>query len=185
MSNSFGVPTLKEFVDAMSVGWPIALAISIGSSFVLLAHHFQVTYVAGLPQWLLALVFILAVFSAGVWIAELVRAAGRGVKFITQKAAMRKTRRRRLEWLRSLPEHEHNVMAFMFTRNTQAFPAMHGHERLVSLIQKGLITVQPGTHSVLDWPHFIPDYVWKEMERNRERFYDQSIMRGRSPLARF
>jgi hypothetical protein len=55
-----GIPTLKEFVDAMSVGWPIAMSVFVACTGLLAADYWQIVYFANAPAWGLTLLFVVA-----------------------------------------------------------------------------------------------------------------------------
>ena len=178
-----GLPSLKDFVEAMGVAWPIAFAIWLGSCAILLAAHMGVTYVAHLPDWLLTLAFLLAVFSGAVCCAAALREFISTGTWLVAGRAAKKDRLQRLIRLNDLPAHEHQIMAFLCMTNTQVFPAQYADARLVGLIEKGLINRQGGQHSILDWPHAVPNFIWDEMRRNPEKFTIDVRVFG-NPLAR-
>lgn len=178
-----GFPSLKDFVEAMGVAWPIAFAIWLGSCGILLASYIGVPYAIGLPSWVLTLAFIVGMFSAAICattaLRELIALCGKLLRWRADKT----DRLQRLARLVDLPVHEHQIMAFLCITNTQVFPMPYADRRLVGLIEKGLINRQVGEHSLLDWPHAVPNFIWEEMRRHPEKFSIDRRMHG-NPLAR-
>ncbi len=164
------MPSLKDFMEAMSTGWPVAVAILVAAVLIVGADQYQVQYVAGLPRVFFAAVFIVGICAFAVCVSKLVVAIVGIPKWFRRRRLQRERRDREIAWLHDLPNDEGYVMAWLFTSNTQAFSTSFGHKLLVGLIQKGLVLQMSGAHSVLDWPHMIPDHIWAEMGRNRELF---------------
>lgn len=181
--NMPGFPSLKEFVEAMGVAWPIAFSIWLGSCSILLAAYLDVSYVRHLADWFLTTVFIVAVFSGAAWLTAVMRGLLAAGKRYLSRRADREDQLQRINRLNDLPAHEHQIMAFLCTTNTQVFPAQYADGRLVGLVEKGLINRQPGEHNMLDWPHAVPNFIWDEMGRNREKFTLDVRVFG-NPLAR-
>jgi hypothetical protein len=177
-----GFPSLKDFVEAMGVAWPIAFAICLASCGTLLAAHLGVPYVAHLADWLQTLVFLLAAFSGAVCLTAVFRELISAGKKLLSLREEKKDQAQRLSRLGNLPDHEQEIMAFLCTTNTQFFPAHRADGRLVGLIEKGLINRQPGEHTILNWPHAIPDFIWDEMRRRPDKFFLDLRIFG-NPLA--
>ena len=160
-----GMPTLKEFVEAMGVAWPIASSMLIGSALLLAANYYGVPYAVNIADWLLSVVFIIAVFSAGICLTQVLLAFARVVSYVRVSLKWRKTKKRRIEWLHKLPRQEYEVMVYFFSNNRQAFAANVDEPRILALQQKGLIERRSGEHYLESWPFVIPEFVWKEMTR--------------------
>lgn len=170
MSSPLGVPSLKEFVDAMGAAWPVAAAISVGSFGILGAERAGVSYVDGLPDPLKTAVFFLAVFSGAVCLIAILQTLFKGVASWRAKRNEKSLRHKQIAKLLDLPPDEHHIMSWLFSANKQAFPAELADRRLVGLRQKGLIVQEGGTNSILDWPHFVPDHVWEAMHSDSDSF---------------
>jgi Super-infection exclusion protein B len=165
-----GMPTLKEFVEAMGVAWPIASSTLIGSALLLAANHYGVPYAVNIADWVLGVVFIIAVFSAGICFTQMLLAFMKGIAYIRTRLKWRRTKKRRLEWLHKLPKQEYDVMVYFFSNNRQAFSANIDEPRIQALQQKGLIEARPRQHYIESWPFVIPEFVWKEMNRTSGEF---------------
>ncbi|MBB5277718.1 hypothetical protein HNR26_003799 [Rhizobium rosettiformans] len=183
--SSVGLPSLKEFVDAMGVAWPIAFAALLGSAAIVYGHHEALPYLADLPRWLVAIFLVVAVFAAAICITRLVTWSIQIFASIGEARRASAVRWKRIQWLYDLPKHEHEVMSYFFSRRMQAFPAELGHGSLVGLTQKGLIVVRTGTHSALAFPHYIPDYIWEAMELQADEFTIPNVEQVRHPLSRW
>lgn len=183
--SSLGLPSLKEFVEAMGVAWPIAFAALLGSATIVYGHHEALPYLADLPRWFVALFLIIAIFSASICATRLVTKTFEIVRAFKDGRKASAARWKRVQWLYDLPDHEHEVMAYFFTRKMQAFPAEYGHGMLVGLRQKGLIVAQSGQHSILDYPHVIPEYIWEAMELHSDDFTIPNVDKMRHPLSRW
>ena len=171
MSNYTGVPSLKEFVDAMGTTWPVAAAISLGSAIILAAEGAGVSYVADLPGYLTTAIFFVAVFAGAVCAVAILQTLLQAIEKWKHARQVAAIEARRIKKLINLPPNEHEIMSWLFSSNTQAFAAELADRRLVPLMQKGLIVQhQDGALSVLDWPHAVPDDVWDVMEENPELF---------------
>ncbi len=178
-----GFPSLKEFVEAMSVAWPVAFAICLASCGTLLAAYLGVPYATHFPDWLLTMAFLLAIFSGAVCMTTALRGLISAGKKLLYWRWKKKDQAQRLSRLNDLPVHEHRIMAFLCTTNTQVFPMQYSDARLVGLIEKGLINRQPGQHHLLNWPHAVPNFIWDEMRRTPDRFFLDVRVFG-NPLSR-
>jgi len=155
--------SIKEFIEAMTASWPAALAAFIGSAGLLFSDHLGVRYLATLPAWALGVALVVAWFSAGIlfvalvrWLLDLV-----GRPFRRRRKARAKAEH--VEGLAGLPDEEKYILAWAGHRNTQVFLAEFNHELLEPLVAKGYVSIVPGHHSILAWPHRIPDHIWKEV----------------------
>jgi hypothetical protein len=157
------MPSLKDFVEAMSTSWPVALAIFLGSSATLIGEAYGIEYLATLPNWLLGTAFLLAVFSGAVLAVSLLRSVLSQIARPFRIRRIRKWKAQHIEKLQRMPTQEIHVLAWVAAQNTQVFLAPLNDAALEPLIAKGYVEIVPGHHSVLDWPHRIPDHVWDFM----------------------
>lgn len=164
------MPSLKDFIDALSVAWPVALTALIGCVAILAANAYGVSYATGIPGWMLTLLFVVAAFAAGSCFTALVQMAARVPAGLLRWYRTRVRRKAEIAWLNDLPDHEHRLMSYLFSSNMQAFAYPFGEGRFVGLIEKGIVLVQGGAHAALDWPHVIPDHIWAEMKKNPAKF---------------
>ena len=179
------LPSLKDFMDAMGAKWSTAAAVFLGSAVTIGAAEYKLPYAEDLPEWLILVLFLLGVFSAAILLVETLRGVGWIIRRIGKWRAKRRLTRSRLKQLDDLPNHEGYVLAYLFTRGTQAFTAPLQHAQLIPLVQKGLIIQQSGTHGMLDWPYYVPDYVWAELKRRESDFRLKNPQNMPNPLSRW
>lgn len=178
-----GLPTLKEFVDAISVGWSVALIALIGSAAMLFAHHAGLPYAREINGFVMSLFFVVAVFAAAVCMVQFILAAFRGGRWIVSAWRGYRFRQHQSKWLNELPENEKYILSYFFTGNRQAFPALLGHGRLVGLVQKGLvIPMENQAANQLEWLHTIPDHIWEEMKKQPQKFTLPNFAHANYPL---
>ncbi|TGP28215.1 hypothetical protein EN875_032170 [Mesorhizobium sp. M2D.F.Ca.ET.232.01.1.1] len=164
------MPSLKDFIDALSVAWPVALTALIGSTAILAANAYGVVYATGIPGWMLTVLFVVAVFAAGSCFTALVQLVAKAPAWLLKWYRTGVRRKAEIAWLNNLPAHEHRLMAYLFSTNTQAFPYPFGEDRFVGLIQKGLVLRPGGAYQAMSWPHVVPDHIWAEMKKNPAKF---------------
>ncbi|MER8615986.1 hypothetical protein NKG99_03895 [Mesorhizobium sp. M1409] len=164
------MPSLKDFMEALAVAWPVALTALIGSAVVLTANSQGLSYATGIPAWTLTALFVVAAFAAGSCLVSLLQAVGGLATWCARWNRTRIHRKTQVEWLNNLPANEHRLMSFLFTSNMQAFPYPFAEGRFVSLITKGLVLEQSGQHAAISWPHVIPDHIWAEMKKDPAKF---------------
>lgn len=159
------MPNLKDFLEAMSASWPVALAILMGSSAVLVGERVELSYLTTLPDFIFGIAFLLAAFSASVLAVTFIRSV------VAQFDALRVHQRRKqqiekhVSGLADLPNPERDVLTYVAACRTQVFLAPQAHVRLEPLVAKGYVQILPGTHSILEWPHKVPDHIWAELIR--------------------
>lgn len=163
-------PSLREFMDAVSARWPTALTVLLGSSGVLYTAANGYQYVSDLPSAVLTTCFILAIFAGASLASTSIEAAFSALKRVIGWMRSNSVKTERLAMLLDLPFDEHLVMSMLFTNKKQAFHARVDEPSLIGLIQRGLIIKQNGTHSMLEWPYLIPQFVWNAMAENRDMF---------------
>jgi len=164
------VPNLKDYVEALQAGWFPALASLVGCSIIVAGDWFKVPYLSANPEWLINVAVYVGVFSFAVLVANLVYLPlklWRALKRRRERKLAQEAVNRRIE---QAPDEEKGVLAYLVTTNRQAFTAKLGNPQLAPMVSKGLIVVQPGQHSRLEWPHVVPDVVWDILIENREAF---------------
>ncbi|MGX9145921.1 hypothetical protein [Mesorhizobium sp. 128a] len=177
------MPTLKDFMEALAVAWPVALTALIGSAAILAANAHGVSYAAGIPAWMLTVLFVVAAFAAGSCIVSLLQAIGRLAAWGLKWNRTRIYRNNQVEMLNNLPENEQALMSYLFTSNMQAFPYPFAEGRFVGLIAKGLVLEGSGQHAAISWPHVIPDHIWAAMKENPSKFRHEK--HDGNPMRRF
>jgi hypothetical protein len=154
------MPSLKHFLEAMEASWPVALTVFLGAAALLTCDHFGLSYTKVLPEWFLGAIFIFLVFSSAVLVVSLLRFVVNAIARPIRRKRAEKWRQEHAEKMKDLPIPEIGVLLWAASQNTQVFLAPFNHELLEPLVAKGYVEHVPGHHSILDWPHHIPDHVW-------------------------
>lgn len=154
------MPSLKDFTDAMSATWPVALATFIGSSAILLGEAVDIRYLQTLPDWFLGTAFLVAVFSGSIVVVAIVRGLFELARRPFQYRRIQQAKVKHIDRLMGLPDEEKHILAWAVTNGTQVFLAPFNHERLEPLLAKGYVQTVGGTHSIIAWPYSIPDHIW-------------------------
>ncbi|RWD14167.1 MAG: hypothetical protein EOS74_19485 [Mesorhizobium sp.] len=55
------MPSLKEFMEALAVAWPVALTALIGCTALLAGNAYGVRYATGIPEWILTIIFAVGI----------------------------------------------------------------------------------------------------------------------------
>ncbi|RUW26946.1 hypothetical protein EOA34_06590 [Mesorhizobium sp. M4B.F.Ca.ET.013.02.1.1] len=156
------IPSLKDFTDAMSASWPVALAACIGSAAVLVGEAFGLHYLSTLPDWLLGAAFLVCVFSGAVVAVAILRFLFSLPRKMLAARRRAKWKRKHVEELQFLPPQELHVLAWAAQCGTQVFTAPYNHQLLEPLIAKGYVQMIGGHHSIVNWPYRIPDHIWEQ-----------------------
>lgn len=154
------MPSIKDFIEAMQTTWPVALGIFLGSAAILGADALGVSYVSGLPQWVLGTAFIVSALSASILIVAVIRGLVDLIAGPFRRRRMRERQKRHIDDIEKLPRDEQYVLFWAASNNTQVFLAEFNNRLLLPLISKQYIIVHTGTHHIHEWPHHIPDYIW-------------------------
>lgn len=157
------MPGLKEFIDAMGASWPVALAACIGSISILVGEGFGISYLATLPRLVFGIAFLIAAFSGAVLIVAIIVKSIAGIEDHRTRRRRAEAKKRHIAALNNLPDEEKAVLNYVASCRTQVFLASMNHNRLEPLIAKGYVEVVRGMHSVVDWPHKVPDHIWNEL----------------------
>lgn len=158
-------PNLKEFMEAMSAKWPVALTILFGSGSLIVADQSAVKYVQSLPDWFLSIAFVAALFSSSILLVALIEALISLVIAPFQKRRLAAWRAKQVEKLNELPPEELYVLLWAARAGRQIFLAQLNEPRLEPLIAKGFVVAVRGSHSILDWPYKIPEHIWNAVRK--------------------
>lgn len=171
------MPSIKDLLDAFAASWRVALVALLASVSFLAADFYKLEYVADTPRWVINGAFIVGVVSGAVLCSYLIAQTAillaypfKAYARFREKKKINRELKLHAEGLHNLPRHQKYILAYFFTTKQKAFPATFNHHRLVALIQLGYVVRQAGTYSALDWPHYIPQHVWDELEANREEY---------------
>jgi hypothetical protein len=163
------MPSLKDFTEAMNASWPVALAIMLGATAVLLSHHYEVAYVQALPGWMLSIAFLIALFSGAIIVVAIIRGLLDLFKMPFRRRRAKKWKERHVHQIGNLPQSEMHVLIWAAVNNTQVFLAPMNHERLEPLIAKSYIQMLAGRHSIIDWPYKVPDHIWDTLTADQSK----------------
>ncbi|WP_315729033.1 super-infection exclusion protein B [Bradyrhizobium sp. SZCCHNS2015] len=162
MTQPSGFPGLKDVLNAFDVSWTIAAGISITGSVLLFANVEKYPFADDLPSWFMAVVLVFVVAAYAIWLIRVLQ--GLSSIISRQFAGFRLRRRIRLE-LETLNPEERSFLAALVRENQKTFRARLIEERVATLVARGFLERAPGVFSRLDWPYFVPDVVWKEINR--------------------
>lgn len=158
------MPSLKDFMEAMQAGWPVALTITIAAGAIISADMYKLEYVTTLPRWALGIAFVVGICSAAVLCVAMLRGILRALHRVywwirsigsTQRIAAR---------LHELPHDEIHVLVWAKSQGKQVFTASIIEQKLVALTAKGLVVRHGGRHSAAEWPYSIPQNVWDAID---------------------
>lgn len=161
------LPKLKDFLDAFSVAWPISLGVAASCGLLVFLHDAGVRYLQILPDWILAIAFVLALFAGVVFCIHVLRAIGAFAATIIGRYK-RSLKIRNL--LVTLSDNEREVLSYLVMRTQQSLVTEMGGADVSTLVQKRLLLPANGVHSILEWPHKVPDDVWLELMMDAENF---------------
>lgn len=168
------MPSLKDFIEAMSASWPVALAICLGSSVVLACKSLGVSYLASAPAWLFAATFFAAVLSGSVLAVSALRSAINWISHWRKRLRRERLEQRHVEKMSELPATEQAILLYALAQGTQVFAAPMNHRLVEPLIAKGYLCIVPGVHDMSEWPHIVPEHIWRALNRDRERLLKKS-----------
>lgn len=168
------MPSIKDFVEAMSTSWPVALTIFIGSAAALVGEAVGIAYLAALPSWIFGTAFLFAVFSGAIVIVAALQAFSAWVGRPFRRRRAEQWKANHVEQLNHLPPEEAHVLVWAVANNTQVFLARVSHERLEPLVAKGYLQMLPGHHSILKWPYRIPDHIWEALRKDADELPERS-----------
>ena len=75
-----------------------------------------------------------------------------------------------LSMLDLLSPEEEQTLAWLIQNKRNTLIGEAGTRVLHSLVTKGLLQQASGTGEVFNWPFLPPDFVWNELQRQRDRF---------------
>lgn len=156
-------------------GWLKLLDLSGPSSFACFVTCGAISYghsdswllMATLPDWVVAFANVGLFFFgalAAVWVL-------RGIVGWLQSAVRKRGRARRVnQQLDSLSQDERKVFSYLLNRGQNAFPCSLADPTVGVLVQRGLVIRGAGQHSIVNWPHIVPPYVWDVLLDRRDEF---------------
>jgi Super-infection exclusion protein B len=82
-----------------------------------------------------------------------------------------------LQYLQSLPPQERFYLAYCLSRRTNTIRLTIIDPAGGSLCGKGLLVKVGGVGNMLVWPHIIPDFVWRHIQKNPDAIVSHGDMR--------
>ena len=161
------LPKLRDFLDAFDVPWPVAGGVALGSGILIYLHDHDLKYLRQLPDWADTLLFVLFVYGAVVIVMKVLGWFAHANK---QRLATLKRFRGINAALDSLNAEEREVLSCLVENNQRSFTTNLADSHVATLLQKGLLVRGEGSHSILDWPHTVPDEVWMHLVIRRHEF---------------
>ena len=164
------MPSLKEFVAALQVGWFPALAALVGCSIIILGDFHNVPYLSSTPHVVLTSAVVVGVFAFSILAANLAFIPIKLWNAHKRREAEKEFRERLEKEIENAPEPERIILAYLVTSGRRAFDAEFNDWRLAPLLTKGIVRKLGGAHSVLEWPYEVRQEAWDYLVENRERF---------------
>lgn len=171
------MPSIKDLLDAFAASWRVALVALLASSGLLAAEYHKLEYVADTSRWVINAAFIVGIVSGAILLSFMVAQFARLASYPFRIRATNKEERakaeallKHAEKLHDLPDDQKYILAYFFTTKQRAFTAEINHKKLIPLVTLGYIRAVSGRHSMIDWPYYIPEHVWDELERYAEGY---------------
>lgn len=154
------MPSIKDFVEAMSTSWPAALAIFIAGASILISDYVGLKYLETLPNWMPGVAFLVTVLSGGILAVALLQSVATLAMRPIWQRRFKAAQRSQIADLENLPEPEALLLAWAVANRTQVFSGPYFNPHIKALIAKGLLTIPPGHHHSDEIPLQIPDHIW-------------------------
>lgn len=150
------MPSIKEFIEAMSASWPVALAILIGSGAVLVGDYYHLPQLAGVPGWLVGAAYVVAAFSGATIVVGLLRGLVALVTLPFRRMSAEKWRKKHVQGLSDLPPDEASILVWALANGRQVVVVEFFDDRIKALAAKGYLTMVSGNHRANQVPYRIP-----------------------------
>lgn len=179
------MPSIKEFIEAMSASWPVALAIMVGSCAVLAGDYYDLPQLAGVPDWLVGAAYIVAAFSGATLAVGLLRWMIALATLPFRRMSAEKWRNEHVQGLSDLPPDEVGILVWALANGRQVVVVEFFDDRIKALAAKGYLTMVPGNHRTNQVPYRIPEHVWRAL-KNEEIPHDvRQELLNHSPFGRW
>lgn len=169
------MPSIKEFVEALSASWPVALAALLGSSAIVLTKDWGI-----IPSWGISVAFVIGAFAGAVLIVLMIRSIGSWIARWRGRRSWERMKEKQLIQLGSLSQAETLVAIWAAANRTQVFSAPYFHPAVQALRAKLLIEEIPGSHISDSVPFRFPDHVWEAITRDYQGLPNGDVLRGQS-----
>lgn len=164
------MPSLKDFVAALQVGWFPALAAFVGCSIIVAGDYFKFPYLESSPDLLLTMAVVIGVFSFSILVANVVYLPIAIWNFFQRLKSRRKLREQLIREVEAAPDSEKVILSYLVTSGRKAFAAELNDKRLSPLVSKGFLVKLGGTNSVLEWPYIVRQEVWEYLIENQDSY---------------
>ena len=169
----FGLPE-SNWLNALNFKASSALAAAIAAASIYLSAKQNFLHLGTLPPWSRTTAAIVAIIAGSVVLARLTDHICALVKRMHEthqtKKKQAEKKKRIIAELDDLNDREREILSFALLTNQRSFTAGIDGEKLTSLMTGGLVVRQSGVHSMIEWPYFIPEFVWDAMKDRRQEF---------------
>lgn len=157
----------------------IIVAVLMASIAVLFLEQGHFFFLDELPRWALAATGLVMILSGVLTLANSIKALSdmwkRHQLVKKKRNAAEEARKSTLRFLDTLSQEELEVLSYLVTKGKQSFTVELNAKKLVTLVQKGLVTMQHGTVSMFNVAYTIPHFVWDELTLREDEFTTANI----------
>src|SRR5713226_3299828 len=151
------MPSLKEFLDALTASWPVAAAATLGSALILYLHRIHAPYVEQMPEWATTTIVVVGIYGVFVWLIRILQ----GIASLIRRRRGRAMRSELIRHELNTLNREGAIILFdLVGRNQSSFQASMLNDTVSLLVARGLVNRAPGYFSRVAWPHTIDEDVW-------------------------
>ncbi|MFC3170264.1 hypothetical protein [Paracoccus fontiphilus] len=170
-------------MDGVATSWPVTSTMFIGSTAVLIGEAVILSH----PNTQFGFVFnvasITCALSGAILTTAIMVKCTSGLGAIGARQRRAATIQHHLRELHYLPAEEKAILIHAAAYRTQVFLATISDEQLEPLVAKGYVEVVPGLHNWQNWPHKVPDHVWRELVKlvpeERSKSASRNLLPGR------
>ena len=170
-------PIIGMIRDKIGLATAVAIALAIAGAALLylnqsdsavlngIAGAYTATWIAficGAAFAVMSLGFQLCVWAKGCWDKRTER--------VTRERERKQYEEHVLSMLDLLSPEEEQTLAWMVQNMQNTVIGETSTRVLHALVAKGLLKPAPGTGELFNWPHRPPDFVWNELQQQRDRF---------------
>jgi hypothetical protein len=170
-------PVLVMIREKIGLATALAVAVALAGAFLLWRNYTEPAILNGIEgaytaTWVCTAVgTAFAAMSLGFQAIGWIKRKGAEI-WTAQKAKERQQGHERtvLALLDTLSPEEEQTLAWLLQNNRKSLIGERGTRVLHSLQVKGLLLPATGEGEVFNWPFLPPEFVWLELQRQRERF---------------
>lgn len=169
-------PILAMIRDKIGLATAVAIALAIGGALLLYLNRSDPAVLGGIGSaytatWIActggtAFAVMSLGFQLCIWVK---RWWDKRTQEMAKKNARQQYEAKVLSMLDLLSPEEEQTLAWLVQNNRNTVIGESSTRVLHAFITKGLLEVAPGTGELFNWPHRPPDFVWNELQRQRQR----------------